>query len=661
MTEQEVVLQEVATVEHTDYIVSLDKVAFTYPGSEEPVLNEVTLHIKRGDFVAVIGGNGSGKSTLCKTLNGLIPHYYVGDFAGSVTVNGLDSLQCDVARLSRHVGYVYQDFENQLIRPTVLDDASFAPLNYGYKDYLERGRRALQLTDLKVDPNEFIWQLSGGQKHQLALAGAVSLDPEILIIDEPVAQLDPRHAKDIYDLLKVLNEQHGKTIIVIEHHTEFIAEYCKEVVLMDGGTAVWSKPVKEALRELKQLKASQIYPPQVTQAASLITEASNCDLHVQHEYPVTMEEAELYFGRLAGTVAEEAASALTSAVIQPEAKARALEHSIIEMNHVKFSYRTVTRQRKEVLQDVSVSFQSGDLVALVGNNGAGKSSLMRLITGVTRPESGYVRVKGVDTARTSPEQLANTVTYIYQNPEEMFIEDSIRKDVEFFLKARRIEGYQQKVDEILESFGLTELQHRDGRLLSGGQQRRASLAIGVAMNPSIILLDEPTANLDIATRKDITRLLMGLNEHVETVIVATHDMQLVAEWANRVIVMHQGSIVRDGTRESVFADAELLELAGLTAPQIMELSRRLGMSPLSYTVDDFAQRWSKVKQQELRHNHGLGHGCVNENQHEHEKKQVGREAELENEQKNEQKNGQVSEQVNGTKTLQEVIQSGICS
>lgn len=611
-----------------DWIISIDNATFTYPGAEEPVLNGVSLQIQRGDFVAVIGGNGSGKSTLCKTLNGLIPHYYVGDFEGSVHVNGLQTLAHDVARLSRHVGYVYQDFENQLIRPTVLDDASFAPLNYGFEDYLERGLRALRLVDLEVDPKEFIWQLSGGQKHQLALAGAVSLDPDILIIDEPVAQLDPCHAREIYDLLRHLNEHHGKTIIVIEHHTEFIAEYCKQVVLMDQGRAVWSKPAKEALLELEQLQASQIYPPQVTQAAFRVGGQWKAP------YPVTLEEAVAYFQRRrlsyesqegsAGLIGGIDSSAAISSVIDgigftdrangtvmASEEADSLERgpavgntaveNVIEAKHVRFSYRTVNREQKVVLRDVSVSFRTGDLVALVGNNGAGKSSFMRLITGVTKPESGGITVKGMDTAKTTPEQLANMVTYIYQNPEEMFIEDSIRKDVEFFLKARRISGYQEKVDDILESFRLTELQHRDGRLLSGGQQRRASLAIGVAMNPSVILLDEPTANLDIATRKDITRLLLQLNRHVETVIVATHDMQLVAEWANRIIVMHQGNIIRDGTRESVFADAGLLEQAGLTAPQILELSRRLEMSPLCYTVDEFAQRWNESRREAARH------------------------------------------------------------
>ncbi|WP_435923765.1 ABC transporter ATP-binding protein [Paenibacillus sp. DYY-L-2] len=591
-----------AELDNNKYIVSLEDVTFTYPGAEQPVLNGVSLRIERGDFVAVIGGNGSGKSTMCKTLNGLIPHYYVGDFQGTVVVNGLNTMEHEVARLSKHVGYVYQDFENQLIRPTVLDDAGFAPLNYGFEDYQERGRRALRLVDLQADPKEFIWQLSGGQKHQLALAGAISLDPDILIIDEPVAQLDPNHARQIYDLLRNLNENYGKTIIVIEHHTEFIAEYCKTVVLMDDGRALWSKPAKEALCEMEQLQKSHIFPPQVTQAADRLSQsaaalrgASGAETGgvAGRQFPVTLEEAIGYFEHVRSWGKDKASTGKERMAGLQGTENHRIDSSgpVIEAKHVRYSYRTVSRERNTVLEDLSVSFYPGDLVALVGNNGAGKSSFMKLITGVTKPERGTVSVKGIDTLKTPPEQLADMVTYIYQNPEEMFIEDSIRKDVEFFLKARRVSGYEQKVDEILESFGLTELQHRDGRLLSGGQQRRASLAIGVAMNPSVILLDEPTANLDIATRKDITRLLQQLNKHVETVVVATHDMQLVAEWANRVIVMNRGRLIHNGTRESVFGDPGLLETAGLTAPQILELSRALGLPRLCYTVDEFVQCW----------------------------------------------------------------------
>ena len=245
----------------------LKDVSFTYPGSETPVLKNVNLTINPGEFTAIIGGNGSGKSTLCKTFNGLIPQFYVGDFEGEVIVNDLTAEDHTVSQLSQNVGYVYQDFENQLLRPTVIDDVCFVPLNYGLQDYKERGEWALEVTGLSSLRNEFIWQLSGGQMHLLALAGALAMKPKILIMDEPIAQLDPNHAKQIYDILRELNVEYDMTIIVIEHHTEFIANYCDQVVLMDQGSFRWKKPVKEALSQVDELMARQIYPPQVTQVA----------------------------------------------------------------------------------------------------------------------------------------------------------------------------------------------------------------------------------------------------------------------------------------------------------------------------------------------------------------------------------------------------------
>ena len=553
--------------------IEINQVTFTYPGAEEPILKDISLEIEKGEFVAIIGSNGSGKSTLCKLINGLIPHYYVGDYSGEVHINGRSTTKYKVADLSKDVGYVYQDFENQLVRPTVLDDASFAPLNFGYADYRERGKRALELTGLVGHDEEFIWQLSGGQKHLLALAGAISLDPNIIIIDEPVAQLDPAHARKIYRVLKKLHESFGKTIIVIEHHTEFIADYCQQVVLMDDGRVVWKRPTGEALKDVDQLMARDIYPPQVTQAAHRLKKDSN--------YPISLSEAVHYFPKNRGNIQVNNDEAMINHNRGKE--------SFIEICNLSYSYKSINRNKKMVLNDINLTFDRGDLVALIGNNGAGKSSLMRLITGVVKPERGDLFINRLSTRNARPEKIADIVTYIYQNPEEMFIEDSIRKDVEFFLKSRRIDGYETMVDTILKQFDLIDLQERDGRLLSGGQQRRASLAIGVAMNPSVILLDEPTANLDIATRKHITGLISGLKDSVETVIVATHDMQLVAEWANRVIVLNQGCVIHDGTRESVFNDPALLKTAGLESPQILELSRRLGMFPLTYNVNDFVE------------------------------------------------------------------------
>ncbi|WP_058308353.1 ABC transporter ATP-binding protein [Gracilibacillus massiliensis] len=552
--------------------IDIKNVTFQYPGATEAVLKNVSLSIEKGDFIAVLGGNGSGKSTLCKLLNGLIPHYYVGDFSGEVMVNELDTLNHKVADLSRSVGYVYQDFENQIVSPRVLEDACFAPLHYGLADFRERGLRALQLVGLTEVKDAFVWQLSGGQKHLLALASVLSLNPEIIIIDEPVAQLDPQHAMVIYDILKELNEVHGKTIIVIEHHTEFVASYAKNVVLMAKGNVTFKLPVKEALNQVDTLLAHQIYPPQITQAAMKIG--------VTDSLPITIEEGVSTFSEVGPLEAHTKPS-------------QSRNKTIVSYEKVDFSYKTVSRDKKQVLHDINCTINEGDYIALVGNNGAGKSSFMRLITGLVKPGSGDVLIDDINTRDLSPEHLAEKVTYIHQNPEQMFIEDCVDKDVEFFMKARKVKNYRSKVEQLLEQFELTNLADRDSRLLSGGQQRRASLAIGVGMNPEIMLLDEPTANLDISTRKHITRLLEGLKDTLKAVIVATHDMQLACEFANRIIVMHEGRIIHDGDRESVFQNYRLLEKAGLVPPQIFSFTQSLGWAQPAYTVEEFAKRYQR--------------------------------------------------------------------
>ena len=203
--------------------IEIKNLTYSYPGAQAPTLKDVNLEIEKGDFLAIVGNNGCGKSTLCKVMNGLIPHFITGDFQGEVLVGGISTLEADIGTLAQKAGYVYQDFENQIVRPTVLDDASYACMNYGMKDYKERGLEALDLCGLTGRENDYVFQLSGGQTHLLALAGAVSLRPEVLILDEPIAQLDPHHADRIYEILRELNEKQGKTIIVIEHHTEVSA------------------------------------------------------------------------------------------------------------------------------------------------------------------------------------------------------------------------------------------------------------------------------------------------------------------------------------------------------------------------------------------------------------------------------------------------------
>lgn len=554
--------------------VEINGLTYSYPGATQPTLNNISLQIEKGDFLAVVGNNGCGKSTLCKVLNGLIPHFITGDFCGEVKVEGVNTLDSDVGALAQKVGYVYQDFENQIVRPTVLDDASYACLNYAFPDYLERGRKALSQCGLEGREEEYIWQLSGGQTHLLALAGAVSLSPDVLILDEPIAQLDPMHADRIYGVLRELNETYGKTIIVIEHHTEYIADYCKHVLLMKDGGVQWMLPTRQALQRVEELEACNIFPPQVTQAAYRLKKAGRLPTGVP--LPTTVEEGSAAFS---GLVCRQHAAA-----VRTDAPA---EDRAVSFRNVSLSYRSVKGAPRVVFDGLDLDIRKGEKVALIGSNGAGKSTLMKMMVGLLRPQMGTVSLFDQPIGEKKAEDLSRQISLVYQNPEEMFIKDSIRSDIAYAMQVRDIADWQQRTDALLDRFRLTQLQERDGRLMSGGQMRRASLAIGVALEPGILLLDEPTANLDIATRREIMGVLEEMKDIIQTAVIATHDMQLVCQWAERIIVLCGGRVVADGTRDEIFSRPELAKLVGIRPPEIFTMARSLDPDALCYTIDEF--------------------------------------------------------------------------
>ena len=560
--------------------VEIDGLTYTYPGAPQPTLKEISLQIEKGDFLAVVGNNGCGKSTLCKALNGLIPHFITGTMEGRVRVCGLNTLECDVGVLAQKVGYVYQDFENQIVRPTVLDDASYACLNYAFPDYLERGRAALKQCGLEGREEEYVWQLSGGQTHLLALAGAVSLQPDILILDEPIAQLDPMHADRIYEVLRDLNENHGKTILVIEHHTEYIADYCKHVMLMRDGQVRWILPTEEALQRVEELEACNIFPPQVTQAAYGLRRTGLLPANVP--LPTTVADGEKAFAGLRYIPREKPTPAAPGG------------ESAVSVQNVSLAYRSVKGEPHTVFDGLDLDIRKGEKVALIGSNGAGKSTLMKLMVGLLKPNSGTVSLSGEAIGDKKAEDLSRQISLVYQNPEEMFIKDSIRADIAYAMEVRNVPEWEKRTTELLERFRLTELADRDGRLMSGGQMRRASLAIGIALNPGILLLDEPTANLDIATRREIMAVLSDMKDIIQTAVIATHDMQLVCQWAERIIVLRGGRVVADGPRDEIFARADLVEQVGIRPPEIFTMGQALDRRALCYTIDEFLSSFQEV-------------------------------------------------------------------
>ena len=560
--------------------IEIKDLTFTYPGASEPTLRHLNAEIGQGDFLAVVGNNGCGKSTLCKTLNGLIPHFIAGDMEGQILIDGEDTRNQEIGTLARKVGYVYQDFENQIVCPTVLEDASYACLNYALEDYIEKGKDALSVCGLSSKAGDYVWQLSGGQKHLLALAGTVALSPDILILDEPIAQLDPAHADGIYNVLKNLNEKYGKTIIVIEHHTEYITKYCKNVLLMKDGSVRWKLPAKEAMRRTEELQQCNIFPPQTAIAAQrLVGEGI---IPEGMAIPVDVEEGRDFFRgflKRKGTACKYTRTAQTDSC------------DLIDFEKVTVRYRSVKGEPPKIFDEFSLKIRKGEKIALIGSNGAGKSTMLKLMMGLIRPEEGRVRLKEKDAASIPKEELGRTISMVYQNPEEMFIKDSIRRDIEYAMKVRNIDNYEERTEELLALFRLEGLADRDGRLLSGGQMRRASLAIGIALNPEILLLDEPTANLDIATRREIMNTLQMLKGITDTVVIATHDMQLVCDWAERIIVLSAGYVIADGPKEEIFSDMYVREQVGIRPPQIYDMGRALGIEDPCFTIDSFVEHF----------------------------------------------------------------------
>ena len=553
--------------------VSLRDVTFTYPGAAAPTLRHVNLEVAEGDFLAIMGANGCGKSTLCKTMNGLIPQFIVGDLEGSVTVAGTDVATAQIGELAQRIGYVYQDFENQLVRPTVIDEASFSCLNFAYDDYVERGMRALELCGLADRADSYIWQLSGGQKHLLALAGAIALEPDVIVLDEPVAQLDPYHADQTYKVLRELNEKYGKTVIVIEHHTDFIAEYCTSAALMANGTIAWKLPAHEALRRIDDLAASDVHPPQIALAGRELVRVGA-----------------LPENTLLPTTVDEGATAFWGVPFIPRERAHAVHpvgEPAVSFRHVDVSYRSVKGEPRRVFHDLNLEIRRGEKVALVGANGAGKSTLMKLMCGLVKPQAGEVVLGDVSTRDIGPDELSERVSLVYQNPEQMFIKDTIRADVEFAMRARGVADAAERAAALLDRFRLADLAEHDGRLLSGGQMRRASLAVGIALDPPILLLDEPTANLDIGTRQEITKLVSDLRGITDTLVIATHDMQLVCQFADRVVVLTDGEVIGDAAPDEVFMNEDVVMRSGIRPPEIFQMGRALDCRAACYTLDEF--------------------------------------------------------------------------
>ncbi|MCR2819446.1 ATP-binding cassette domain-containing protein [Microbacterium sp. zg.Y1090] len=562
----------------TPPLLRVRDLAVRYPGAASSAPTSATLSIDPGEVVLLLGPSGSGKSTLALSLNGLIPQAVPAAVTGSVRVAGEDAGTTPVARLATRVGMVFQDPDAQLVTGTVLDEVAFGPENLRLPapEVLARAEEALHRVGLWERRGENPDHLSGGGRQRLAIACALALHSPLLVLDEPTANLDPRGIEEFYRALGDIATTGDRAILLIEHNLDAAIGLVDRVVALDaaGGTVV-DGPVGDVLRtRAAELHDMGVWLPTATLAALRLRRAG-----------YRLDPLPLTPGELRDALQAEPAPVTPTGTADDaapaSAPARRRNAPVVQVRGL-----TVARGRREVLHDVDLDVRAGEFVAVVGANGAGKTTLVQAIAGVVRPPRGRVEVGGIDPGRADARTLHRRIGFVFQNPEHQFIAGTVFDELAHGLRLQRVPEPQvrERTDELLERFGLADKADVHPFLLSGGQKRRLSVGTALVAGAPVLVLDEPTFGQDRARADELLTLLRDLNRQGTTIIVVTHDMQLVTEYADRTVVLGDGRLLAAGATAEVFADEALLARAGLRPPPLREALRGVTRHPRLQSV-----------------------------------------------------------------------------
>lgn len=554
----------------TETIAFLDKVSYLYPRSTAPVLKDISLEIHRGEFLGLIGPTGAGKTTLCLTLNGIVPQFFGGRFFGRVTVAGLDTLDHPISTLARHVGMVFEDPETQITATSVENEIAFALENLSVprEKIMARIPRVLEAVRLEGTAKKHPHELSGGQKQRLAIAAALALQPDLLILDEPTSQLDPIGAQEVFATVRELNKALGVTIVMASHAAEEMAEYADRVALLVGGELLRIGEPDALYSDVAYLQANDLRPPQVASTFHLIRKLGVAipSIPVRLDQGIQMMGALRDNARVPVVTPAEALSSRSSD-----------DKPLLSMTDLHYSYSDGT----QALDGISLHIRAGEYLLIIGQNGAGKSTLVKHFLKLLQPTVGMVRVGGTDTRELTVGDLARRIGYVAQNPDNQIFNATVWDEVTFALKNL---GYSQadvtvRATESLGAMGLLEDRDRHPLALPKGDRARVVIAAILAMQPEVIIFDEPTTGQDYRGAKAILDISRALHAMGKTVIVITHHLYLMPEYAERVIVMGKGTILLDAPIRRAYHEVELLRSTYLTPPQAVLLARALRDNP----------------------------------------------------------------------------------
>jgi energy-coupling factor transport system ATP-binding protein len=587
-------------------VLSLREVTFAYEG-DVVALRDLNLTVQRGEFVVVLGANGAGKSTLCYLISGIVPHIYGGQRQGYLTLAGIDPWDEPLYVTSQRCGVLMQDPEVQLFMPSLRAELAFGPANLGVprEQILQRSQQALALVRLEGLEDHNPRDLSGGQKQRAALAAVLTMQPQVLVLDEPTSQLDPLGRWEVGEAIERLKRAGDLAIVMTTHESEEILHLADQVLVLEHGRTVLQGSPEQVFSHPERLEQAGVKTPALIQIQSRLVSPSSgpaARLNLGLEAVAEQVRQQVQAGRVAvmpqaaaqpRTVAPEAAAqAELAGAERPLAAPGSSGESppVLEARQLTFEYPGPPAVL--ALQNVNLLLRQGEFVGIVGQNGSGKSTLVRCLVGLLRPTQGEVHYRGETIRGLSVGEMARRVGLVLQNPDYQLFTASCREEVAFGLRnvGTAEDQIEEAVEQALRTVGLDEQADLFPFRLSFGDRRKLAAAATMALRPEVLIMDEPTTAQDHRGRYQLADLARRFHhQQAGTVVMITHDVDLVARYAQRLIVLYQGRVLLDGPTHEVFTHVEELRKSFVVPPIAAQLARELsalGLPPGILTLEE---------------------------------------------------------------------------
>ena len=563
-------------------IISFKNFSFQYRAQKKPTLKEINLDIYPGERVLIAGPSGCGKSTLAGCINGLNPFSNPGECSGELIVDGVDAPKSSIFQLSAHVGTVLQDPDGQFIGLTVGEDIAFALENscMPQDEMHEITRHAAELVGIQDHLDYAPHELSGGQKQRVSLAGVMVDQVKILLFDEPLANLDPATGKQTIELIDEIQEKTDTTVVIIEHRLEDVLWRDVDRIVLMGDGKILADLHPDELLSTRLLEENGIREPLYLTALRYAGVELVPAKKPAHADSVVIDEADR----------KKMTDWFWS---HPAAEAEKEREPLLEVRNLTFGYE----RGSQTLRDVSLTIHKGEMVSIVGKNGAGKSTFSKLVCGFETPDSGEILFQGRDLLQENIRHRAKHIGYVMQNPNQMISKTMIFDEVALSLRnmGKSEEEIREKVEETLKVCGLFPFRNWPVSALSFGQKKRVTIASVLVQDPELIILDEPTAGQDFHHYTEIMEFLRGLNEKGVTVVMITHDMHLMLEYTPRALVFADGRLIADRSAAAVLCDPQLIRQAALKETSLFTLANQLGISPAEEFVQRFIEEDREVR------------------------------------------------------------------